>query len=235
MGKAARKPAAPIEDVVEVFDFEQRTEPWFVVRRGIPTASRFAAVLAEGKDGADAKTRDLYMRQLAGERITGQTCETFQSDAMVRGVAMEPAIRDTYAEERMIVPQPCGFVRRTIHNPFGDPLVVGCSPDSLIGDDGLLQIKTMRPDLLIDLQDRGAQAFPSGHRAQCQGELWVTGRKWLDLRIGYAGMPIALTFRVLRDDAYIADLRKAADVFSFQLRQMVERIQPATLVQEMMP
>lgn len=221
---AKKKPAGPPPDLVEIFDCEQGEADWQALRMGIPTASRFSAILAEGKDGEASKTRDTYMRALAGEIITGIPCETFSSDAMDRGHAMEPEICDAYAEERLADLSLCGFVRRTIYQPFGPPVVVGCSPDRLVGAHGLLQVKTMRPDLMIEMKDRGAQAFPSGHKAQCQGELSVTGRQWLDLRIGYRGMPFSLTFRMERDEGYIQNLAEQTTVFCYQLRQMVERL-----------
>ncbi len=221
-GRDAVVPAGSIKSVapqetVEVFDeIEQGTEEWFTLRLGMPTASNFATIMAEGRDGGASKTRAKLLRQLAGEIITGEPAENFSNRSMDRGKAMEPEAREHYAFERSIEPRRVGFVRRALRSGF-----VGCSPDSLIGDDGVLEIKTTMPDLLIELMETGR--FPSEHRAQCQGSLWVTGRKWCDLRIYYSKMP-ALSFRIERDDGYIRQIAEAVEVFAWELRKLVERI-----------
>ena len=84
---AAKK--KPPQDVVEFFDVEQKSDPWFELRRGVPTASKFSVIMAEGKDGAEAKTREDYMERLVGELISGQVAESFRNEAMDRGNRME--------------------------------------------------------------------------------------------------------------------------------------------------
>lgn len=205
---------------VEFFDCEQGSEEWFTLRLGMPTASNFSTIMASGKDGGASKTRAKLLRQLAGEILTGVPAETYSNAHMQRGKDMEAEIRENYAFTRGVEPTLIGFVRRAL--PRGR--FVGCSPDSLIGDDGVLEVKTMIPDLMIELVDRGMQGFPSEHRAQCQGSLWVTGRSWCDLRIGYRGMPITPTFRVERDDVFIKEISEAVEVFDYDLRKLVERI-----------
>ena len=80
--------------MMEIFtDLEQGSSEWFACRAGIPTASKFATVLAKG----EGKSRSKYMRQLAGEVITGEPAETFSNSHMERGHAMEDEARQTYA------------------------------------------------------------------------------------------------------------------------------------------
>ena len=222
MTKAATKTKRPH---VEVFpDIVQGTPEWFDVRRRIATASNFATIIASGKDGDKSVTRRKLMNVMAGEWITGEVAETYRNAAMERGNAMEAEARDWYGRTRFADLALVGFVRRTVYNTFGDvAFVVGCSPDALIGKDGVLEIKTMRPDLLIDLMDRGGGGFPPEHRAQIQGSLWVTDRAWCDLVIYYRGMP-KLTFRVERDDVYIQHLAEQVEVFDFELRALVAKI-----------
>lgn len=211
--------APSFKETVEIYDdVEQQSEEWFTLRLGLPTASNFAAILANGRDGGESKMRSKLLRRLAGERLTGQPSETYSNAAMARGSAMETEAREDYAFNRDVELERVGFVRREI----APGRFVGCSPDSLIGDDGALEIKTMIPDLMIELIESGR--FPSEHRAQCQGTLWVTGRKWIDLRIYYTGMPIAPTFRVERDDAYISIIRQEVEKFEWEVRKLVERI-----------
>jgi YqaJ-like viral recombinase domain len=211
-------------DKIEVFDCEQGSEAWAELRRGIPSASRFGVIMADGRDGAESITRRKLLYQLAGERLTGETAETFRSSAMERGNSMEAEAREAYARRRFAELNPVGFIKRTITNALGTDLIVGCSPDSLIGEDGTLEIKTMRPDLMIELAEKGAAGFPNQHRAQIQGTLWVSGRSWCDLFIYYRGMPITPTFRVERDAAYIGRLVDETERFEWEIRQLVEKI-----------
>lgn len=224
--KPGKSPAA-IPDVVEVFDCPQRSEEWYELRRGVPTASVFGTIMANGKDGGESATRRELLYRLAGERITGVPSDTYVSRDMQRGIDMEPAARDYYARTRFVELEQVGFVRRTIHSPFGNPLVVGCSPDSFVGNGRkkLLQIKTMKPELLIALADKGAAGFPGEHRAQCQGEMWVAGAEELELMIFFEGMPVAPTFRMEPDLSYQKQIKDACEVFDYDLRKLVEKIQ----------
>lgn len=220
--KPMKKPRTAPEDVVETFDCDQGSEEWFALRLGLPTASVFHTIMADGRDGEASKTRTKLLHQLAGEILSKRPAETYENDAMRRGRAMEAEAIEHHAYTRAVEVRRVGFVRRTIYNPLGDDLVVGCSPDGLVGDAGVLQIKTMRPELIVALVESGR--FPSEHRAQCQGEMWVTGRRTCDLRIFYSGMPISPTFRLERDDVYIFTIRTAVEIFAYDLRQLVERV-----------
>lgn len=224
MAKAAavRKPKP--DDVEFFYDVEQGSEEWNALRRGLPTASVFGTIMASGTDGEDAKTRTKLLYRLAGELLTGETAETFRNSAMDRGIEMEPEARKAYARGTFEKVTRVGFVRRTIYNPLGDNLVVGASPDSLVGDDRTLEIKTMIPELLIPVADKGAAGFPTRFRAQCQGSLWVTGRRSCDLMIYYRGMPVAPKFTLERDEEFIRKIRDAVEGFSYDLRQLVKRI-----------
>lgn len=196
--------------MIEVFaDFEQNSEEWRKARAGIPTASAFSKILAKG----EGKTRAAYMRQLAAEIITGEPLESFTNGYLERGKAMEDEAREFYCFTRDIEPTRVGFIRNG-H--------IGCSPDCLLGEDGILEIKTQKPDLLIEtlLKDK----FPSEHVAQCQGALWVTGRKWIDICVYWPGMP-KLIKRAVPDQAYIANLAVEVDIFRAELDAMVRKIQ----------
>ena len=195
-----------------ILECEQRSDQWYEARRGIPTASEFKAILSKGKGSAPSKTRLSYMRRLAGEIITGSPGETFESQAMIRGREMEDEARNFYIFMRDAEPQYVGFIRNERK---------GCSPDSLLGDDGMLEIKTQRADLLIEtiLKDE----FPPEHKAQCQGQLWVAERQWLDLIVYWPGMPLFVK-RVERDDEYIKALSAAVDAFNEDLDAMVAKV-----------
>lgn len=223
MGKPLKK---PLTDEVEFFyDVEQRSDEWFDLRRGVPTASRFAAVMAEGKDGGDSVGRAKLMRMLAGEELSGKTATTFRSEAMQRGVEMEPAALAYYARTRFADLKAVGFVKRTVRTPLGTEYIVGASPDAEVSKRKGLEIKTMEPDALIEVELKGASGFPSKHRAQCQGTMWVCDWDEMDLMLFYDGMPFAPTFTIKRDQAYIdTEIIPAVETFSYELRQLVKQL-----------
>src|SRR5271154_2311965 len=97
--------------MIQIVECEQSSGDWFRARAGIPTASEFSAVLANGKGGGESKTRRAYMLRLAGEIITGEIAETYCSADMERGRIMEPEARDMYAFTRKTDLRRVGFIR----------------------------------------------------------------------------------------------------------------------------
>ncbi|WP_232629119.1 lambda exonuclease family protein [Methylobacterium sp. Leaf118] len=197
---------------LRILDCEQGSPEWFSARAGLPTASEFATILAKGRDGGASKTRRAYMMRLAGELLTGEIAETYTNGHMERGKALEPEARNLYAFQADVDPQQVGFVVNGSK---------GCSPDSLIGDRGALEIKTKLPALLIDCLLR--DEFPAEHKAQCQGVLWVAEREWIDIAVYWPRLPLFVK-RAHRDEAYIAGLSSAVDAFNDELAEMVERV-----------
>lgn len=199
---------------MRLHDVEQGSEAWHRARAGIPTASEFATVLAtkgKGKDG-ESVTRRRYLYKLAGERLTGDPAENYTNQFMDRGHAMESQAREDYAFIHDVEPQLIGFVTT-------DDGSAGCSPDSFIGESGMLEIKTASPHILLDHMLRGE--FPAEHKAQCQGGLWVCEREWIDLCIYWPKMR-PFVKRAYRDEAYIADLAKAVAAFNDEVAAVIE-------------
>lgn len=198
---------------LEIITCEQNSTAWFEARRGLATASQFATVQARGKTkGSESVTRRNYLLRLAGEIVTGVPEETYSNPYMERGHAQEPEARELYAFAYGCEPQRVGFLRNGR---------VGCSPDALIGNDGILELKTAKASILIDYLMDGK--FPSEHVAQCQGALWVGEREWVDLAIYSPGLPLFVK-RAHRDATYIADLSRAVDQFNEELDAIVERV-----------
>lgn len=198
---------------LEIVDCPQGSPEWHACRAGRPTASMFATVMAKGRGGADSKTRKTYLQQLAAERITGTVCQTWDGNADTeRGHGQEPEARNLYGFLRDVTPAQVGFLRR---GP------VGCSPDSLIDGDGLLEIKTRKPHLQVALLEAGA--MPPEHKAQVQGQLWISGRKWLDFMSYCPGLPPFIT-RIERDPVYMAEMAKALREFLAELDALEARI-----------
>lgn len=189
-------------------DLEQGSLEWFAARAGIPTASRFATVMAKG----EGKTRSEYMRKLAGEILTGEPSEQFSNAHTDRGNAMEDEARETYAFINDAEIQRVGFIRN------GNK---GASPDSLVGTNGGLEIKTALPHIQIDRLDR--DRLPPEHKAQVQGGLWIAEREWWDFVSYWPRLPV-LTVRVYRDEEYISNLSSEIDRFNDELAALVERI-----------
>lgn len=193
-------------------DIEQGTEAWFQVRAGMPTASEFECLMKRGVGGKPSATRRTYMLQLAGEKLTGEPPEGFFSIYTERGKRLEPEARDLYAMLSDCEPEQVGFI--TNHG-------VGCSPDSLVGASGLLEIKTKKPAALVDAIV--TDAFLEEHKAQCQGALWVAEREWIDLVAYWPGLPPFIK-RAHRDEEYIALLAAEVAKFNAELEAMVEKV-----------
>ena len=195
--------------MMEIFtDLEQGSPEWFATRAGIPTASRFATVMAKG----EGKTRSEYMRKLAGEILTGEPSEQFSNAHTDRGSAMEDEARDAYAFINDAEIRRVGFIRN------GNK---GASPDSLVGANGGLEIKTALPHIQIDRLER--DRLPPEHKAQVQGNLWIAEREWWDFVSYWPRLPV-LTVRVYRDEDYIANLAGEVDRFNDELGALVDRI-----------
>lgn len=199
--------------MLQVIDCEQGSTEWFEARAGIPTASEFSTVLARGKDGGASIMRAKYLRQLAGEILTGEPApEGYSNGHMERGKLMEDDARQLYSLITDEEPQRVGFIKNGR---------AGASPDSLLGDIGGLEIKTAIPAVQIDRLQRGT--LPPEHRAQVQGCLWITGRQWWDFVSFWPRLP-PLIIRVERDEEYIAQLAKAVDAFNEELDAIVQSI-----------
>lgn len=198
---------------IQIFDCEQGTDEWKAARLGIPTASEFSTVMAKGKAGGDSKTRRTYMLKLIGERLTGEPMWSYNNEHMERGKMMEDEARDLYAMLKDCEPQRVGFIRR------GE---AGASPDSLVGSGGLLEIKTKLPHLHIDAILAGQ--LPAEHKAQCQGQLWISGREWLDFVSYWPGLA-PFVVRVERDEPYISSIRSAIDDFLGELAETMSKVE----------
>lgn len=193
---------------LEIFDCAQGTPEWLQSRCGIVTASTFSDVLAKG----EGKTRTKLLYSVAAEILSGKPVPSWGSNAHTeRGHEMEPEVRNLYEASCPDEVVQVGFMR------LGR---IGCSPDSLVGDAGLLEIKTRLPHLQIEVLERGT--LPPENRAQVQGQLLVSGREWCDYRSYWPGLP-QLKLRVPRDDAYLQTLQDELDRFLNDVDRIVQK------------
>lgn len=216
----SQKPARalPAKSSLTIVDVAQGSPEWFQARLGIPSASNFGCVMANGRDGGPSLTRTEYLYRLAGEIITGEPAEeTFKSRAMERGKEMEPEAIADYERRKKVEVQRIGLGINFVG------LKRCCaSPDGLVGFDGGLETKSMRPDKMIPLLDRGAR-MPPEHRAQVMGNIHVFERDHWDFKIFWPRMP-DFTVRVFRDDDYIRDMSNQIEIFQHELKRLVEKL-----------
>ena len=150
---------------------EQGTVEWHELRRGKVTASRVADILAKTKTGTSA-SRQNYLIELALQRTTKTIEPSYTNAAMEWGTATEPQARVAYEINTN------NFVDQV---PFIDhPSIVGfgCSPDGLVGTDGLLEIKC--PNSATHWEYFKAKEPPKKYFIQMQAQMAVTGAKWCD-------------------------------------------------------
>ena len=152
-------------------NLKQGSDEWKAARRGHVTASNISDVMAKSKTG-EAETRKKYRIKLLAERMTNHTEDKFTSAAMEWGVAQEPYARMAYEALNNVMVDTVGF---WLH-----PSIkwVGASPDGLIGDDGIIEIKCPNTTTHLDWVLDGK--VPTPHMKQIQCQLWVTGRQWCD-------------------------------------------------------
>ena len=193
-----------------VYDqIKQGTSEWLEIRKGVPTASQFATVMAKG----EGKTRREYMLKLAGEVITGEGMQSFSNKHTERGHEFEPEARELYMLQSDLDVREIGFIRADYN--------AGASPDALVGNDGLLEVKTKLPHLQLEVLLSGN--VPSHHMKQIQGQIMIAEREWCDFVSYWPGLPLYIK-RVFRDEALISEMRKAIDQFNDELNEIVNKV-----------
>ena len=195
------------------FDVEQGSEDWLALRRGVITASAVSRLITSTGKTANNDTSRAQLLQLLAERITGESEPSFYNDDMARGHLLEPLARDIYSQHFEPVAE-CGFVTRAFQ---GIP-ALGYSPDGLVGDTGLIEIKSPRQK--NHLRALLADEVPAEYVPQVQLGLAVTGRAWCDF-ISYApGLPL-FVHRCERDEVVIAQLIAAAQAAEAELQRLM--------------
>lgn len=199
----------------------QGSTNWLRDRAGHATASRFCDILAVSKkDGKPLKARDDYLMELVVEQITGEPIESASSFAMKWGTDAEPYARAQYEADTGSMVREVGFAKH--------PTIewVGASSDGLVGASGGIEIKCPF-NSAIHLQT-WADGMPEHHKPQVYGQMWVLGLDWIDFcsydpRMQNGGAHLKLyRQRIMRDDAYIADLEKQVQTFLAEVQHKVD-------------
>lgn len=194
-------------------NLDQGSPEWFAARCGIVTASVVGLLITTKtlKPASNDTSRGLTAT-LAAERITGHVEPSATSRDMERGKLDEPFARDYYSEHHAPATE-MGFMVRD----FGG-YKLGYSPDGLVGDDGLIEIKSraQKKHLATILAD----AVPAENMAQCQAGLLASGRDWIDYVSFCSGMPL-WTKRVYPDTAWHEAIKETAALFETNAAAMI--------------
>jgi putative phage-type endonuclease len=204
----------------------QGSDAWFQSRLGRVTASRVADVVAKTKTGWGA-SRANYMAQLIAERLTGTVSESFTNAAMQWGTVTEPDARRAYEWQMDCSVVEIGFV------PHPTIAMTGASPDGLVGDDGLCEIKC--PQTATHIDTLLGQSAPAKYITQMQWQMACTGRKWCDFVSFDPRLPEEMSLfvrRVDRDDTRIAELEAMVAEFLAELDAKVGELRSLYALEE---
>jgi len=200
-------------------DVPQGSDEWFELRRGIVTASVMGRLVTPTLKVASNETSRTLARLLTAERITGRIEPTFTSDAMMRGHMDEPLARNLYSELHAPATE-VGFMERNVNTAR-----LGYSPDGLVGDDGLIEVKSAEPKIQLD-RILGAPV-EHGHMAQMQTGMFVSGREWCDYLSYCGGMPMWRQ-RVEASDEWFDIIAAAVVALEGNIRSMERQYAEAT-------
>jgi len=194
-------------------ELEQGTDAWLDQRRGMVTASVVGQLITPKaiKPATNDTARNL-LATLVAERITGWTEPTYTTDDMWRGIEVEPIARDRYSQDHAPVSE-VGFM---VRDDWG--YEIGYSPDGLVGNDGLIEIKAPRQKTHIKTHIAGE--VPLHYMAQLQCGLLVSGRDWIDYVSYCGGLPMYVK-RVTPDERWFTAIVEAVTEFEKAAAEMV--------------
>lgn len=197
---------------------EQGSTEWLQARCGLVTASRVADVVAKTKSGYSA-SRATYMGELIAERLTGVPTQGYTNAAMQWGTEKEPLAREAYAAQTFDDVIQVGFV---LHPRIS---MTGCSPDGLVGDEGLIEVKCPQSSTHIDTLLSGK--VPAKYETQMLWQMACTERAWCDYVSWDPRLPPEMQLfvkRLERDDARIAELEQEVTAFLAELDEKVGKL-----------
>jgi hypothetical protein len=205
--------------LTELRDLEQGSEEWHAQRRGIVTASVVGKLLTPTLRVASNDVSRGLTLLLVAERITGWTDETPITSDMWRGIDSEPIARDLYSKHHAPATE-SGFMRRDFKG-----WTLGYSPDGVVGEDGLIEIKA--PRAKTHLRTILADEIPAHYMPQLQAGLLVSGRRWIDFVSYCGGMPLWVK-RVTPDPDWFNAITAAVTMFELNAAEMVAAYTQAT-------
>lgn len=182
---------------------EQYSIEWEKLRIGIPTTSQFSKIITP--TGKKSEQFRAYAYHLIAEIYMKRPIDTYTSEHMQRGSDLEPEAANYYEMENNVKTKRIGFITDNENH-------IGCSPDRLVGDDGLIEIKCPKPNTMI--QYFIEENIEDKYKPQIQGQLYISERKWVDV-VSYHPdlLDTNIIMRVTRDDVYCRLLEKYLDDF----------------------
>ena len=193
-------------------DVAQYSQEHDRLRLGIPTSSNFHKIITP--QGKPSKQWREYACVLIAERLLHRKLEFYNSPAMERGLIVEAEAADWYEFDQDVTVQRAGFITDDRHR-------MGCSPDRLVGDDGMLEIKAPLPHTQVEywLSGEVGERF----RPQLQGQLYVSQRCWVDILCWHDVLP-KLVVRVEPDEKFITALDRELQIFNYFIERVMEKI-----------
>lgn len=203
-------------------EIEQRSDEWFKIRLGKVTASRISDVMAKTKSGYSA-SRQNYMAQLICERLTETPTESYTNAAMQRGTELEPVAREIYILNQFdVTVNEVGFIPHpTIEN-------AGASPDGLVNDDGLIEIKC--PNTWTHIEFMQSLKPKREYILQMQWQMMCTGRRWCDFVSYDDRLPDNLSYKCVRinyDENLAQEIEAEVIKFLQELDDRIKQIEAA--------
>jgi len=198
---------------------EQGSDEWKQARLGHVTASNMADVMSKGKGNAEAVGRYKYKVKLVAERLTQTAGESFTNAAMEWGIEQEQFACIEYEAARNVFVERTGF---WLH-----PTIkwLGVSPDRLVGDDGLIEVKC--PNTTTHLGYLFENRIPPDYYKQIQCQLWVTGRQWCDFVSYDPRLPKRnqlLIVRAERDENLMKEMEAETIQFLSEVNQLIIKL-----------
>ncbi len=204
-------------------ELAQGSEEWLAARKGCITGSRFKDCRDKLKNGQPSKACIAYALDTARERIGGNAPAKFQNAAMRQGTEQEPIARAKYEARTGYLVEEVGFFTT-------EDGLFGLSPDGLIDDDGVLEIKTMiSSDTLFTAV---ADGDISEYIDQCNGYLWLLGRQWVDLVLWVPDLNHMTIRRITRDESAIEALEADLMAFAQMVKTYETKLRTALAQQE---
>ena len=200
----------------------QGTDEWKLLRLGHATASRITDVMSKGRGSAESAGVRNYRAQLVAERLTGTVEETYCNADMQRGIDLEDTARTLYSFESGNKVDQIAFMK----HPGID--FSGMSPDGMVGDDGLIEIKV--PRIATHIEYVLNDSVPAKYIKQLQWQMAVSGRKWNDFISYCPELPDHMQLFIIRadrDDALISEMEKAVITFLASVELMMADLEAA--------
>lgn len=203
---------------MKIHMMKQQTPEWLAVKLGKMGSTTLGTLLVKGKSesglGAGAIT-NLY--KLVGEILTGASEDSFEGNkATERGNNLEPIARKYYEDKNWVEVKEVGFVELNDY--------IGCSPDGLIAEDGLIEIKCLNAQQFVKARVQGISVKPE-HYKQTMAQMFVTGRKWCDYVLYHPGFKNPMiVHRIERDEKIIQEFESKSKLFIEELEKAVEKM-----------